>query len=272
MPTVCEDPGHGGYDPGACGNDLEEKDVTLDIALRLRPLLEFNGISVIMTRDGDYAPGHLENALNAELTERSNIANNAKVDLLVSIHVNSGGGEGQEELVYATGGRAETAANKLLPYLVAAGNWSNRGVKSQNVSVLRKTNMPAILTENGFIDNAADAAKLKDPSFRQALAVAHAKGICDYFGITYKEKGGDFMPDVSVVYFTSADYSVALVYANQNSGCAMYCRNGGPGVHADALKAKKIYNIGGPELKVPGEVWLSGDDAKATLKKAAAAL
>ena len=86
-------------------------------------------------------------------------------------------------------------------------------------------------------------------------------------------KGGDeFMPDVSVVYFTAADQSLALICANENGGCAMYCRNGSPGVHADAKKAKKIINIGGPELKLPGEVWLSGNGAKETLKAVAANL
>jgi len=184
---VCEDPGHGGYDPGACGNGLQEKDITLDIALRLRPLLIHNGIEVIMTREGDYAPGHLEHDLNGELYERVRIAENAKVDLFVSIHINSGGGTGEEVLISGTGGRAETAAKKVLPYLVQVGGWANRGVKTQNVLVLKETSMPAILTESGFIDNAADAAKLKDSNFRQALAVAHAKGICDYFGIQYKE-------------------------------------------------------------------------------------
>lgn len=78
--------------------------------------------------------------------------------------------------------------------------------------------------------------------------------------------------DVCVVYFTPADFSEALIVANENGGCAMFCRNGGASVHADAKKAKKIINIGGPELKLPGEVWLSGDKAKDTLKKVAATL
>ncbi|EGW39090.1 S8 family serine peptidase [Desulfosporosinus sp. OT] len=78
--------------------------------------------------------------------------------------------------------------------------------------------------------------------------------------------------DVCVVYYTPADFSGALVVANENGGCAMFCRNGGPSVHVDVKKAKKIINIGGPELKLPGEVWLSGDKAKDTLKKVAATL
>lgn len=184
---VCVDDGHGGYDPGACGNGLQEKDITLKVVLELKPLLEYNGIEVVLTRDGDYAPGHLEGDLNGELWARVNIAKQNNVDLFVSVHVNAGGGTGEEILISGTGGRAEVAAKKVLPYLVQAGGWANRGVKTQNVLVLRETSMPAILTENGFIDNPTDAAKLKDPNFIHALAVAHAKGICDYFGIAYKE-------------------------------------------------------------------------------------
>jgi len=186
---VMLDPGHGGYDPGACGNGLQEKDITLAIALQLAPLLVANGVAVGLTRTGDYAPNHLENDLNGELNARVAISDSYGADLFVSIHINAGGGTGEEELISASGGRAEAAANKVLPYLLQAGGWYNRGVKTQNVLVLWKPIAPAILTENGFIDSVADTTKLKDPVFIRALVVAHAKGICDYFGIVYKEGG-----------------------------------------------------------------------------------
>jgi len=183
---VCLDPGHGGRDPGAVGNDLLEKDLTLAICLALKPMLETNGISVILTRDGDYAPGGLEANLSVQLKARVAIAEKNKVNLFVAVHINAGGGTGQEILVVRKGGHAESAANKVLPFLVSAGSWANRGVKTQNVLVLRDTSMPAILTESGFIDNTRDAVKFNDPKFIYALAVAHAKGLCDYFGIQYK--------------------------------------------------------------------------------------
>jgi len=185
---VCLDPGHGGYDPGAVGNGLRESDVTLAIALQLSPLLVFNGIGVALTRTGDYAPGNLDRDTNGELKARVSISDNYKSDLFVSIHINAGGGTGAEVLVSGLGGRAEMAANKVLKYLVAAGAWANRGVKTQSVLVLNKTSSPAILTECGFIDTVSDATKLKDSAFIKALAVAHAKGICDHFGLTYKEQ------------------------------------------------------------------------------------
>ncbi len=183
---LCIDPGHGGYDSGAVGDGLQEKDLTLDICLKLKSILEYNSINIILTRAGDYAPEY-QNNLNRDLSARVQIAEAAQVDLFLSVHINAGGGTGVEVLISGTGGRAETAANKVLPYLVQAGGWANRGVKTQDVFVLRETSMPAILTENGFIDQVKDTAKLKDPNFRQSLAVAHAKGICDYFGVQYKE-------------------------------------------------------------------------------------
>lgn len=186
--NVTIDPGHGGYDPGAVGNGLQEKDITLVIALQLVPLLVFNGIGVALTRTGDYAPGHFENDINAELKERVRISDAYGSNLFVSIHINAGGGTGEEELVSAMGGNAEKAANKILPYLLSAGGWSNRGVKTQNVLVLEDTICPAVLTENGFIDSVSDTNKLKDPVFIHGLVVAHAKGICDYFGIGYREQ------------------------------------------------------------------------------------
>lgn len=80
---TCLDDSHGGYDPGACGNGLQEKEVTLKVVLELKPLLEYNGIEVVLTRDGDYAPGCYEHDLNVELWARVDIAERNKVDLFV---------------------------------------------------------------------------------------------------------------------------------------------------------------------------------------------
>lgn len=191
MPKVCIDPGHGGYDPGACGNGLKESNITLEIALQLRSLLIPNGIEVILTRDGNYSPGNLKGDVNRELRARVDIAEKAKVDIFVSIHINAfnGSASGEEVLIAGLGGKAETAANKVLNQINKVTGWGNRGIKVQNVYVLKWTSMPAILTENGFIDSVSDSVKLKDPDFIHSLAVAHAKGICDYFGVTYADSG-----------------------------------------------------------------------------------
>ncbi len=228
---VCLDPGHGGYDPGAVGNGLKEKDLTLDICLRLKPLLEANKMSVILTRDGDYAPGRLEKDLDGELLVRVKIAEDFKADLFVSVHINAGGGTGTEVLIQGTGGQAEMVAGKVLAYLVRAGDWVNRNVKVQNVLVMRETSMPAIHTENGFIDNAIDAAKLKDSNFRQLLAVAHAKGICDYFGVVYKEPTLS-QPTLNVMYRVILDgkQTMALSYKENAISEVKKAVNGGQAI------------------------------------------
>jgi len=196
---ACIDPGHNsnGADTGAQGCGLFEQDITLDIALRLKPLLEENGIQVVMTRTSDKVPGNYTN-VTGSLQARCDISNNAKADLFVSIHCNAGGGTGSEVWVVSVGGRAEKAAKAVLARLVASYGWANRGVKTANDYVLKYTDAPAILTENGFIDTIEDAVKLSSPSFRQEIAVAHAKGICDYFGIQYKggvSKVAEVKPD-----------------------------------------------------------------------------
>lgn len=184
--SVCLDLGHGGYDPGAVGNGLREKDITLKIGNALAPLLVRNGIAVCMTRTGDYAPGHLENRLNDELKQRVKISDSYPAKLFVAIHVNAGGGTGEEVLVCATGGNAEKAAKMMLNRVCAATGFYNRGIKVQHDYVLVNTDCPAILTENGFIDNPSDATKLKSSDFINKIVTAHAMAICDYFGLTFK--------------------------------------------------------------------------------------
>ena len=187
MPICCVDPGHNksGIDTGAQGCGLFEQDITLDIALKLKPLLESNGIQVVMTRTSDRVPGNYTTVAGS-LQSRCDISDNAKADLFVSIHCNAGHGTGTEVWVVSEGGRAEKAAKAVLASLIEYCGWANRGIRTANDYVLRNTIAPAILTENGFIDTIGDAVKLSSPSFRQDIAIAHAKGICDYFGIQYK--------------------------------------------------------------------------------------
>lgn len=190
MPIICLDPGHNGSgaDAGAEGSGLREQDLTLDIALQLKPLLEYNGFQVVLTRESDFVKGPHQ-TLNQSLRSRCEVANNAKADLFFSIHVNAGGGAGTE--VYALpGGQAEKLARVLLPYLVQGCAWRNRGVKTnKRFYVLVHTRMPAVLTENGFIDSRADAQRLRDPDFRRDVARAHAKGVCAFYGVEYRELG-----------------------------------------------------------------------------------
>src|SRR5699024_9444457 len=125
------------------------------------------------------------------LSRRANIANSWGADLFVSIHINAGGGVGYEDYIH-TSQNSKTKSGKIQSCInaemIKATGWRNRGRKRANFAVLRQTKMPAILTENGFIDTKTDADKLKSNSFLNKIADGHAKGIAKHFGLK-KKKG-----------------------------------------------------------------------------------
>ena len=261
MSKVTLDPGHQSYpnaDTGASGSNLHEEDITLAICLQLKPLLQYNGIETILTREGDYVNGP-HSTLDESLQTRVAISNNFNADLFISVHVNAGGGTGSEVWVVSTGGRAEKAANAVLARLIASCGWANRGVKTANDYVLKYTNAPAILTENGFIDSVSDSAKLKDPAFIQGIAIAHAKGICDYFGIQYKEKVAIDVLNVAVLLFSKDDFWSGTDVAAKNGNCAVFVRPVDRSVPKDAMSAKHLIVVGGGSTKHPNETLLSGN-------------
>ena len=181
MVKVFIDPGHGGNDPGAVANGLQEKNITLQIATSIRDILlsEYDNVSISMSRNGDQT---------VSLNARTNAANNWGADFYLSVHINSGGGTGFESFVYPGVGRAtityqETIHQKILEHV----EWNNRGRKQSNFHVLRETSMDALLTESGFIDNSSDASQLRDPNFIQNLARGHAEGIAAAFNLPRKQ-------------------------------------------------------------------------------------
>lgn len=173
--VVVIDAGHGGSDPGAVDNGLREKDITLDIALRTKQLLEEKGFTVIMTRETDVYPS---------LKQRTDLANNAKADIFVSIHVNAGGGTGIETWWYSKGPEPQKSlelAKSIQSELIKETKARDREVQDGNLRVNRESKMPSALVEVGFIDNVNDAAKLKENSYRQQLAIGIALGIIKFF-------------------------------------------------------------------------------------------
>ena len=185
---ICIDPGHckGGVDTGAIGNGLREEDLTLDICKRIKPLLIANGFTVVMTREGDTIPDVL--TVNQSLQARCKISDNSKADLFISVHINAFNQVAKGVQTFASGSSASMAfASKMQYYLVQQSGMIDRGLAVANFFVLLQTKAPAVLTENGFIDNDEDAKLLKLPDFRQRIAIAHAKAVCDYFNQPYKE-------------------------------------------------------------------------------------
>lgn len=212
---VCIDPGHGGFDPGAVGpQGTKEKDVTLAIGLKVKELLESNGIAVVMTRLGDYAPGRASD-VNADLKNRAAIANSSNADVFVSIHINSApvrAASGCECYIYRRGGAAEKLALAVHKSIVAETGLADRGVKTANFYVIRETKMPAVLGETGFISNPIEELKLRDPQFQVKIAKGYTRGICQYFGLPFREGkplGGEFEVEYGVVVNTYADFPAA---------------------------------------------------------------
>jgi N-acetylmuramoyl-L-alanine amidase len=180
MVKIFIDPGHGGSDPGAAANGIEEKNITLQISAKIRDILlsEYEGVSVLMSRTGDHT---------VSLDSRTNAANNWGADYYLSVHINSGGGSGFESFVYPGVARQTVSFQEIIHQkILEQARLFNRGMKQADLHVLRESNMDAILTENGFIDNTADAALLKDIGFIERLARGHALGIVDVFQLTAK--------------------------------------------------------------------------------------
>jgi len=175
---ICLDAGHGGSDPGAVGYGLEEAAVNLDICLRARSLFQQDGWTIIMTRTTD---------VYVSLQGRCDYANNNGADRFLCSHCNAfnGAAYGTETFCYGSGSSySYDFRNKINPEMVSHMGTYNRGVKTANFYVLVNTNMPAILCEVAFIDNAGDAAKLGSASYRQEAARAYLHGTQSHYGIS----------------------------------------------------------------------------------------
>jgi len=168
--TVVIDAGHGGFDRGGIpGQRIPEKEMTLDVAQRLKGVLTAAGYRVVMTRDSDvFVP----------LATRVAIANSYRNAIFVCIHFNSAkrmGAGGIETYFYS---RDSLPLASAVHYFVAGGAPSaNRGVRRRGFYVLRKTGIPAVLVECGFLTNPTEGAYAESTSYRQKLATEIAAGI-----------------------------------------------------------------------------------------------
>lgn len=206
MLKVCIDIGHGGRDPGSVANGLKEKDITLKIGMKLRDILasEYTGIKIMLTRDRD---------VTKSLAERTKEANRWGADCLVSIHVNAGGGTGWEIFIYNgkvsnTTKKLQSAVHSAVRRVLEKYDLRDRGKKQKNLHMLRESRMPAILTENLFIDHVVDAKLLKDNTFIENIARAHAEGIANAFGLKKGRGNGSHPKRKSTKSKKRGDYVV----------------------------------------------------------------
>jgi N-acetylmuramoyl-L-alanine amidase len=168
------DPGHGGKDPGAMGNDTVEKSVVLSISKRLQNQLLHNGFEVKMTRSED---------IFIPLADRASISNNWGADIFVSVHANSAAtsaAKGLESYYYGSSSSGKQLASSIQTALAANTDNGDRGTHSSDFYVLRHTSMPAVLVETGFISNPADAILLQDTGYQDRVADSIADGIKNY--------------------------------------------------------------------------------------------
>lgn len=180
MAKIAIDAGHYGYDSGAVGpTGLQEATVTHDVAQRIAARLRAAGHDVKVIQS------YNASSLNADLMQRVQAANAWAADLYVSIHVNCVDDPAPayySTWIYDTGGEAEKLAKAVHPQVVKATGAPDGSIRTANFYVLRKTDMPAILTENLFISNPGQEAALKTDAMRDAIAQAHCDGILKYLG------------------------------------------------------------------------------------------
>ncbi|MEH2264002.1 N-acetylmuramoyl-L-alanine amidase [Nostoc sp.] len=173
--VVIIDPGHGGKDSGALGiGGAREKDVILPIGKRLAEILQQNGVQVIMTRDSDYF---------VTLPGRVQLAERANADVFVSIHANSAGASrpdvnGLEVYYYDSG--LDLARVVRSSILQSIGTLKDRGVRRARFYVLRKSSMPSILVETGYMTGREDMARLRTSAYQNQMAEAIARGVLQY--------------------------------------------------------------------------------------------
>jgi N-acetylmuramoyl-L-alanine amidase len=192
--TVCIDSGHGGNDPGKVGVDGSlEKDINLQIAMRLKKYLEASDIQVIMTREDDrglYEDSDAHKKM-ADMRNRVALINEAQPDVVVSIHQNSYHEEpvsGGQVFYYKDSVRGKELAailQKRFDYVLGESN--TRQIKpNSNYYLLLHVRQPIVIVECGFLSNQAEAKMLTSDEYQDRLAWTLHMGIVEYLNRTQR--------------------------------------------------------------------------------------
>ena len=232
------DPGHGGTDPGACGNGLQEAIITLDVCKLMKTELERHGMQVILTRETD---------TYLTLSQRANIANQKGATLFLSNHCNSAdnpSATGVESYVHPNEVSGCKLSENISKRLSEVLGLRNRGAKEANFAVLRETKMSAILVENAFISNPSDAVILRDK--KQQIANAITQEVLAFFGISCDGNHGTTAPSPSTG--TTVFYRVVVgSYLDKNKAAEVESKLEGIGYGAflDAFQkdGKTYYRV-----------------------------
>ncbi len=184
---VVVDAGHGGKDPGKVGvNDALEKDINLQIAGLLKTFLEMDDVRVVMTRETDEGL-YDENSSNKKVQDmkrRIAIIEEAKPDLVVSIHQNSykdSSVKGGQVFYYTTAEKSRQLAQIMQKQLQEMDPGNKREAKGNTgYYLLKKTTVPTVIVECGFLSNPQDAALLSEPAYQEKMAFGIHMGVMKY--------------------------------------------------------------------------------------------
>ena len=176
--VVVIDAGHGGHDPGKVGvNDALEKDVNLQIAEKVKKYLEKNDIDVVMTREDDV----MEDTKLEDMKKRVALTNKTKPAITVSIHQNSYSDSSVKgaQVFYYTGSEiSKNAASLMQAELKKVDTSNTRQIKSNSdFYMLKKTEVPTIIVECGFLSNPEEAEKLVAEEYQEQMAEAICRGV-----------------------------------------------------------------------------------------------
>lgn len=200
MTKIFIDLGHGGKDSGAGANGILEKDIVLKLGKKMQALLKnYQDAEVMLSRSED---------VFLSLDARTDKANNWGADVLCSVHINSAtdaSASGFESFRYPNANAGTVAFQnimheEILKAIIDGNNINDRGKKQENFHMLRESNMKALLTENLFISNSGNAAKLKDDSFLDKLAQGHVNGFEKFLGLKRIEKPPQPSPTEKLYY------------------------------------------------------------------------
>ncbi|WP_434685428.1 N-acetylmuramoyl-L-alanine amidase [Pseudanabaena minima] len=177
--VILVDAGHGGRDPGAIGNGIQEKDVVLDISISLGKALQNMGYTVYYTRTSD---------VEIDLEPRVALAERVNADVFVSIHANSLASRNNSvngvETFFARGSTiGRTLASYVQSQIISATGATDRSAKAAGFYVIARTSMPAILVETGFVTNPTEARNLSNPNYQKQMADAIARGIDQFMRV-----------------------------------------------------------------------------------------
>lgn len=186
--TVCVDAGHGGADPGKVGCHGElEKDINLQIAYKVKEVLEQQDIHVVMLRekDEDLADENVRSRKVSDMQNRVKIIEKANADLVVSIHQNSypdASVKGAQVFYYSHSPESRILAGHIQESLTRRVDGSNTRREKANDSyyMLKRTPIPTVIVECGFLSNFEESERLADQQYQERLAWAIVMGIMQY--------------------------------------------------------------------------------------------